>query len=247
MSAGRARFTGMENIVTVPEEALRLLVERGFDATSVDQLAAVLGISRSTFFRRYLSKEDMVFADMETVIAGVHRELAAPGRRLADRLAAAALWVFDHHTSRPQASLLRFELLQEVPALRDRELVSTHRYERAFRHGLRAALEVDPGLDDVNLAITSYAASVVAVHNAFLRSWLNTRDNGLRAGLVSELAKLAALHVPRLQEQTPETQQGSPSPGVVVTVSSSGTGTEEIIEAVRRALDQPSGHPPPTL
>lgn len=246
MSAGRARFTGMDHTVAVPEEALRLLVERGFDATSVDQLAAVLGISRSTFFRRYLSKEDMVFADMDTVIAGVHRELAAPGRQPTDRLAAAALWVFDHHTGRPQASLLRFELLQEVPALRDRELVSTHRYERAFRRGLRAALDVDPGLDDVNLAITSYAASVVAVHNAFLRSWLNTCDAGLRAGLVSELAKLAALHLPRLQEQAPKAGAGPAHPGVVVTVSSSGTDTEEIVDAVRRALDQQAGQTPPT-
>ncbi|MGO1695405.1 MAG: TetR/AcrR family transcriptional regulator [Arthrobacter sp.] len=236
----------MDHTATVPEEALRLLVERGFDATSVDQLAAVLGISRSTFFRRYLSKEDMVFADMDTVIDGVHRELAAPGRRLADRLAAAALFVFDHHTGRPRASLLRFELLQEVPALRDRELVSTPRYERAFRRGLRAALDVDPGLDDVNLAITSYAASVVAVHNAFLRSWLNTCDAGLRSGLVDELAQLAALHLPRLQEQTPPAGAPPTRPEVVVTVSNSGTDPEQIVDAVRRALDQQPGRTPPT-
>lgn len=240
MNTTRARFTGMDQTVAVPEEALRLLVERGFDATSVDQLAVALRISRSTFFRRYLSKEDMVFADMETVIAGVHRELAAPGRPLTDRLAAAALWVFDHHTSRPQASLLRFRLLQEVPALRDRELVSTHRYERAFRRGLRAALDVDPGLDDVNLAIISYAASVVAVHNAFLRSWLNTCDAGLRAGLVAELARLSTLHLPRLQGSTPTPGPTTGQPGVVVTVSSSGTDTEEILEAVRDALDRQS-------
>lgn len=233
----------MDHTVAVPEPALRLLVERGFDATSVDQLAEVLGMSRSTFFRRYLSKEDMVFADMDAVIDGVRRQLAVPERQVADRLTAAALSVFDHHIDRPAASLLRFRLLQEVPALRDRELVSTHRYERAFRQGLRTALGVAPGLDRANLAITAYAASVVAVHNAFLRHWLNTRDAGLRDRLIAELAGLAALHLPRLEGTTADSAPPAPAPGpgVVVTVATAGTDTEQVLDAVRQALERHEG------
>ncbi|WP_372697311.1 TetR/AcrR family transcriptional regulator [Arthrobacter sp. JSM 101049] len=229
----------MDQPVAVPETALRLLVERGFDATSVDQLAEVLGMSRSTFFRRYGSKEDMVFADMDGVIEAVHAILAAPGRGLEDRVAAAALAVFDHHLGRRGASLLRFRLLREVPALRDRELVSTHRYERAFRHGMRAALGVEPGLDAPNLAITAYAASVVAVHNAFLRSWLTAQDDGLRTRLAAELATLAALHHPRLEGTAagPAPGAAQPGPAVVVTVSTSGAGTDEVLAAVREALE----------
>ena len=49
----------------VPPAALDLLITQGFDATSVDELAAAAGISRSTFFRRFGSKENMVFADQE--------------------------------------------------------------------------------------------------------------------------------------------------------------------------------------
>lgn len=230
----------MDQPVAVPEAALRLLVERGFDATSVDQLAEVLGMSRSTFFRRYGSKEDMVFADMDGVIEAVRAILATPGRGLEDRVATAALSVFDHHSGSRGASLLRFRLLQEVPALRDRELVSTHRYERAFRRGMRAARGIEPGLDPENLAITAYAASVVAVHNAFLRSWLTTQDGGLRAGLAAELAALATLHRQRLEGATAEPASGAPRPGpaVVVTISTSGTGTDEILSAVRRALEE---------
>lgn len=229
----------MDHPIAVPEPALRLLVERGFDATSVDQLAEVLGMSRSTFFRRYLSKEDMVFADMDGVIDRVQQELAVAGRGIGDRLAAAALSVFDHHTGRPDASLLRFHLLQEVPALRDRELVSTHRYERAFRRGIRVALGVEPGLDGPNLAITAYAAAVVAVHNAFLRHWLHTRDAGLRDRLVAELAALAALHLPRLKGTTAASGPRAPGtrPAVVVTVSTAGAGTEAVLAAVRSALE----------
>lgn len=231
----------MDHTLSVPEPALRLLVDRGFDATSVDQLAEILGMSRSTFFRRYGSKEDMVFSDMDAVIDAVQRHLADPGRDIADRVAAAALSVFDHHTASAEASSLRFRLLHEVPALRDRELVSTHRYERAFRRGIRAALGVDPGLEGPQLGVTAYAAAVVAVHNAFLRGWLADRDATLRGRLAAELGRLAALFLPRIEGAGTEPEPAPPG-RVVVAVADSGAGTEEVLEAVRHALlpDSPS-------
>ncbi|WP_417219766.1 TetR/AcrR family transcriptional regulator [Arthrobacter sp.] len=226
----------MDQTLTVPEPALRLLVERGFDATSVDQLAGALGMSRSTFFRRYGTKEDMVFSDMDPVIDAVQRQLAVPGRGIAERVSAAALAVFDHHTSRPEASALRFRLVHEVPSLRDRELVSTHRYERAFRRGIRAALGVDPGLETAQLGVVAYAAAVVAVHNAFLRSWLSDPDDTLRGRLSAELAQLAALFLPRIEGTGPVPD---PAGGgrVVVAVADAGANTGEVIEAVRQALE----------
>ncbi|WP_421015579.1 helix-turn-helix domain-containing protein, partial [Glutamicibacter creatinolyticus] len=52
----------------MPVAALELLIDQGFDATSVDELANAAGMSRSTFFRRFGSKENMVFADQEMII-----------------------------------------------------------------------------------------------------------------------------------------------------------------------------------
>lgn len=226
----------MDQTLTVPEPALRLLVERGFDTTNVDQLAQVLGMSRSTFFRRYGTKEDMVFSDMDAVITAVQRQLAVPDRGIAERVSAAALTVFDHHTSRPEASELRFALLHEVPSLRDRELVSTHRYERAFRSGIRTALGIEPALESRQLGVIAYAAAVVAVHNAFLRSWLSGRDSSLRGRLATELAQLADLFLPRIEgtETSPDADRGG---RVVVAIAESGADTGEVIEAVRQALD----------
>lgn len=206
----------------IPDAALRLLLEQGFDATSVDQLAAAAGISRSTFFRRFGTKEDMVFADMEAVINVVETVLAAGRDRPAAAVVDAALAVFDHHTSRPDASLLRHRLLQEVPALRDRELVSTHRYERTFRRGLDAAYSTHRGdVGDANedaghaglegregregaeggSASVAFAAAVVAVHNAFLRRWLRGPGDAVRRDLARELRGLADLFEPRLADR----------------------------------------------
>jgi mycofactocin system transcriptional regulator len=43
--------------------ALQLFVSRGFDETSIDDIAAAAGIARRTFFRYYPSKSDLVWGD----------------------------------------------------------------------------------------------------------------------------------------------------------------------------------------
>jgi AcrR family transcriptional regulator len=42
------------------EAALKLLAFQGFEATTIDQMAAAAGVSRRTFFRYFQSKEDVI-------------------------------------------------------------------------------------------------------------------------------------------------------------------------------------------
>lgn len=217
--------------------ALELLIRQGYNSTPVEELADAAGISRSTFFRKFGSKEDMVFADHERLLARVEADLAsATGDPLA-AVAEAALIVFDQYVHNRETSLLRNRLLHQVQTLRDRELVTTHRYERSFRRHLQSAL---PGTDQEYGAV-AFAAAVVAVHNRALRHWLQDAEEGsddrldheLASRLGRELRSLVNTFRPSL---LPAAVPEPPRPAVVVTVLDPGAGTERILEAVREAL-----------
>jgi len=65
----------------VSDTAVRLFLERGFDAVSVAEIAAAAGISKPTLFRYFPAKEDLVLhriADHETEAAQVVAGQADP-------------------------------------------------------------------------------------------------------------------------------------------------------------------------
>jgi AcrR family transcriptional regulator len=218
--------------------AIGLLARQGFDATSVEELAEASGMSRSTFFRRFGSKEDVVFADHERILRQVNDRLAESRLEPLAAVADAALLVFDHHLRNRETSLARYELLQAVPALRDRELVTSHRYERAFLQYLNDKLPPD---GRSGYKAVAFAASVVAVHNAFLRQWLRAPgagetgdgDRKRAAALAAELRALADTFRPALLGAAATAQ---PAPTVVVTVLPGQAGREAIAQAVLDAL-----------
>jgi AcrR family transcriptional regulator len=218
--------------------ALELLIRQGYNSTPVEELADAAGISRSTFFRKFGSKEDMVFADHERLLARVDDALASSNGDPLTAVAEAALIVFDQYVRNRETSLLRNRLLHQVQTLRDRELVTTHRYERAFRRHLQSTLpEAGP-----EYGAAAFAAAVVAVHNRALRQWLQDAEEGsdgrldqeLSSRLGRELRSLVSIFRPSL---FPSAVTEPSRPAVVVTVLEPGTGTEQILDAVRKALD----------
>jgi TetR/AcrR family transcriptional regulator, regulator of mycofactocin system len=64
--------------VDVARAALELFRRQGYDETTVDEIAAAVGVSRRTFFRYYESKRDTVWGEFDAELI-----------RLADQLSAA--------------------------------------------------------------------------------------------------------------------------------------------------------------
>ncbi|MEQ6897131.1 TetR/AcrR family transcriptional regulator [Microbacterium sp. KR10-403] len=144
--------------------ALDLFDRQGFEATSVEQIAQAAGVSRSTFFRQFGGKDDVVFADHEVLLQMLRDYFAAPHDDPWQAVRDACLKVYRHFAADPDLARRRYAVVRQVPALREREIVTVFRYERLFDEYLRDAL---PGLDPVDAV--SFAAVVTAIHNHVLR------------------------------------------------------------------------------
>jgi AcrR family transcriptional regulator len=150
--------------------ALDLFAEQGFEATSVEQIAQAAGISRSTFFRQFGGKDDVIFADHELLLEELRSYLSQPHENPWAAVCEASVWVFKQFTADPELARRRYVVVRGVPALREREIVTVFRYERLFDDYLRASL---PGLDPLDAV--GFAALVTAVHNHVLRQLLRSQ------------------------------------------------------------------------
>lgn len=168
--------------------AVRHLAAHGFEATTATELADAMGMSRSTFFRRFGSKEGVIFADHDRALSRLEHLLADTALPPSTVVARSTLEVMRVLVSDPGTARLRWELLRQNPSLRERELVITHRYERVFADFLaRTAVPGTPRWVPVALA-----AGLVSVHNAALRRWLRGSDPLALDSLERELHELVA-------------------------------------------------------
>ncbi len=151
--------------------AVRLFDERGYDETTVDDIAASAGVGRRTFFRYFRGKEDAISPDHGSALGRVAAvfESAHPAEPAAGLVLRAGETVFDLYTADPELSVRRYRLTRRVPALRDRESASVDHYRRLFTRHLRARFAHHPD-GELRAAVT--AAAVVAAHNVALREWL---------------------------------------------------------------------------
>jgi len=161
--------------------ALELFSRQGFEQTSVEQIAKAAGVSRSTFFRQFGGKEDVVFTDHETLLDELRAFLDEPHDDPWAAVCEASERVFGHFARDPELARHRYQIVRDVPVLREREIVTVFRYERLFDEYLREAL---PGIAPIDAV--GFSALVTAVHNHVLRQLLRGKRvpvSSLRAAL----------------------------------------------------------------
>ena len=118
--------------------------EQGYDATTVEQIAAAAGVSHMTFFRYFPAKEDAALSDSyDPLLAGLLQQTPAAWP-LIDRIRAALLHGLRqlHDTDR-DTLLAQNKLIVSTPALRERlwasQMDSQQRKRNATRDRIRAS------------------------------------------------------------------------------------------------------------
>src|SRR5882757_5382091 len=109
----------------IVKAGMRLFETRGYDGTTVADIAAAAEIATRTFFGYFASKEELLFPDADGRIAAALDaiEKRGPNDRPVDVLLRALGTVMDAgHDFAGAKGALRFRLIQTVPAVRGRAL-----------------------------------------------------------------------------------------------------------------------------
>src|ERR1700749_3864433 len=148
------------------QAAFDLFGERGYEQTTIDDIAERAGLGRATFFRHYRSKEDVIFPDHDRLLDQVRDRLRSASHSTALAAACDAVrLVLLHYLDEGDLAKQRYTLTSKVPALRDREIVSVARYQRLFREYIAGRM-ADPGESSALQAEVMAAAGASGPHHA---------------------------------------------------------------------------------
>jgi AcrR family transcriptional regulator len=116
--------------------AMALFLERGFGATTLDDIVAAADISRRTFFHYFASKEDVVFAWQEEGTAALIAAVAA--RPAGETMLAAAENAIIAMAEQldPGEVVAMARLKRDNPALQARDQLKYEKLERALADAL---------------------------------------------------------------------------------------------------------------
>jgi AcrR family transcriptional regulator len=213
--------------------AVRLFTEDGFESTTMEGIATAAGMSRRSLFRRFGSKEDILFAEHDELFATVVAYLEASPDEPLDAVCSAARLVLQGYLRDPEVTVPRYRLVRAHPRLRDREVAMTARYQSAFSRFLADR----EGARGRSLPAGVVAASVIAAHNHVLRSWLrDPSEDGRRVwarfDTAMDLVRRTARTVLAVEEERP------PADRVLVAVYPGGTDREALLRRIGAAVEQ---------
>jgi len=197
------------------EAALALFCEKGFDAVTIDDIAAAADVSRRTFFRYFASKEDVILSDHPKRLDELQ---AALDRRPADEpvltaLRHAILSLAGSVEEQRDHMMRRFRLVSTTPALEARSLCLQRNWETSVTTMLAERMGVDPARD---LRPGTVAATTMAAMRVATANWLASGGQGDLPAIVEDALDLLdgglqAAADPPARRRTVPTRPGAPS------------------------------------
>jgi AcrR family transcriptional regulator len=166
---------------TIQAEALRLFAEKGFQATTIEEIAAAAEVAPRTFFRYFPTKEEVVFwAEYQPALAGFvaarpddEPAVEALRRGIVDGLAA----FYDQDRER---LLERIRLGFRTPALHPR----LRQQQAGWAAGMAGILADRLGVPPDDLEVRAIAAAVAAALFVAIEEWQAHDGEGEVGGLI---------------------------------------------------------------
>jgi TetR/AcrR family transcriptional regulator, regulator of mycofactocin system len=186
MSIGRPPTTTHEKIESV---ALTLFDETGFEQTTVDEIAAAVGVGRRTIFRYFPSKNDMVWGEFDQVIERLRVHLAEGEQLpLMEALRRAAVRSNRYPAEQLPSLRQRLTLITTAPSLQANSMLRYAAWRRAVAEWAAGRLRLEP--EDLVPETISHAA--LGASMAAFGRWVSHPDEDLEKLIDEAYGLLAA-------------------------------------------------------
>jgi TetR/AcrR family transcriptional regulator, regulator of mycofactocin system len=174
--------------------ALRLFAERGFDNTTIEQIAAEAGVSERTFFRYFTTKASVLWTEFETEVETIRASLAAvtDDVPLMDAIRGAVVAANHYHADDVPEMRMQMQLIAMVPALSFSAAEHYEAWERAISEFAGRRL----GQPAESLYPLAIGRATLAACRAAYDRWSVRADNDLTIYLDAALSALAAGFAP---------------------------------------------------
>jgi AcrR family transcriptional regulator len=192
------KFSGVEEEdrrAFIYETAARIFHERGFDATSLNDVAEAVGVTKGGLYHYIDGKEGLLFAIMCFAMDIVEREIAAPARQVEDAEERLRLLVRNHARVILDKGQYMTILLDEHHGLTAAHHKTIARRRRKYYELVRETLEQlrDEGkLADVDVSI---AAMNLMGQLIWLAHWYDPAGRLSRESLLEEFIKVALVNL----------------------------------------------------
>ncbi len=163
----------VETHTRIQTTALMLFAERGFETTTLDDIAAAAAVSRRTLFHYFGSKEDIVLSAKADVVTEIEAAVArrSPDEPLLD-MAENALTEMAANFQGPGPRALA-RLIKATPALQ----ASDHAKYDMMERRLATALAARKGLSATDLQARMVAVAAIGVLKISTEAWLASDDD----------------------------------------------------------------------
>lgn len=173
--------------------AAKVILQKGYDATSVSDIADALGITKAGLYHYIKGKTELLYDIMTFGLEELEREVMAPAREIADPLERLRFVISTHARIVTRGDGAVTILVDEARALTAAQARKVTKLKRAYLDYLRETLDelrTAGKLRDVNVTVAAF--NVIAAVN-WLSRWYQP-DGALTAGEIADQIVDTLLH-----------------------------------------------------
>jgi mycofactocin system transcriptional regulator len=181
--------------------ALRLFTEQGFEATTIEQIAAEAGVSTRTFFRYFAAKADVLWAEFDTEVHAIRAALAAVPASvpMMDAIRQAVVTANHYRAQDVDELRARMNLISSEPAM----VSSAATHYDAWEQAISEFVAARTGQPATSLYPLTVGRATLAACRAAYDRWSVRADADLTLYLDAALAALADGFAPEALRAVP--------------------------------------------